>query len=113
MYYGGSSEHPVLGLIARSPGHGPDEPLAASQMAAAVDAGGHARRRRRTMVCLGVGGSSLRRPATISRSARSVLGGEHWSRPVSRTETGLSPETPVCARTSLLGGIAAARSVLV
>ena len=61
MYYGGSSDHPVLGRFPRSPADGAREPLAAAPLDAAVDAGRHARRRRRAVVRTGPGCGALRR----------------------------------------------------
>src|SRR5436190_2433223 len=113
MYYGGSSEHPVLGLLARSPGHGPDEPLAAPQVAADVDAGGYTRRRRRAMVCPGSGSGYLWRSPAISRPAGVNSGSGLRRRAVPGIEAAFSPETPLCTGTPLLGGIAAARSIFI
>src|SRR5207244_9551854 len=112
VYYGRSSEHSVLGLLAGPSGDGPGEPLAPPEMAADVDAGCDAGRRRRPVVCAGSRHSALRRSATISGFAGVNFGRGSRRRAVPGTEAALSTETPLRARAPLLGGIAATRPIL-
>src|SRR6185295_15574114 len=113
MYYGGSSDHSVLGRLARLPVNGLREPLASAHMAADVDARGHPRRRRRIVVRTGSGRGALRRTAALSRPSGVYPGSRSRYRPVPRVEATLPAETSLCTRAPLLGGIAPARSILV
>src|SRR5690242_11194472 len=112
MYYGGSSDHHaanrirrhVLGIHPRPPAHAPCEPLASAEMAAIVDAGGDALRRRGPMVRAGPDRGSLWRTATVPRAPGGGPGGGSGHRAVPATEAGFPPEASVRARTALLGG---------
>jgi hypothetical protein len=113
MYYGGSSDHSVLGRNPRSSADGPGEPLAASQMAAIVDAGRDALRRWLAMVRARPGGGARRRAGTFSCPPGSQFGCRHRYRPVCGTQARFPASTAVYARTALLGASAAPGSILI
>src|SRR6185312_14336218 len=87
VYYGGSTNHNGLGLLARPPAYDLCEPLACAQMASVMDAGRDSRRGWLAVVRNVPRDSALWRAAALSSAPRGYSSGHNGDRAVHRIET--------------------------